>query len=82
MDYVGPLPPTARNFNALTVFVDKLTKLAHFVPSTTAAAAVDVAHQFFDNIFKLHDLPASIISDRDTRFSNRFWRESCTSNWM
>jgi len=58
-----------------TVFVDKLTKLAHFVPSTTSATAVDVAHQFFDNIFKLHGLPTSIISDRDTRFTSRFWQE-------
>ena len=37
MDFVTLLPPTARNFNAITVFVDKLTKLAHFVRSTTAA---------------------------------------------
>ena len=69
------LPPTARKFDAITVFVDKLTKLAHFVPSTTSATAVDVAHQFFDNIFKLHGLPSSIISDRDTRFTSRFWQE-------
>lgn len=75
MDFIGPLPPTARKFDAITVFVDKLTKLAHFVPSTTSATAVDVAHQFFDNIFKLHGLPASIISDRDTRFTSRFWQE-------
>jgi hypothetical protein len=75
MDFIGPLPPTARNFDAITVFVDKLTKQAHFVPSTTSATAVDVAHQFFDNIFKLHGLPTSIISDRDTRFTSRFWQE-------
>ncbi|GJJ74408.1 hypothetical protein EMPS_06766 [Entomortierella parvispora] len=37
--------------------------------------AVDVAHQFFDNIFKLHGKPTSIISDRDTRFTSRFWQE-------
>ncbi|GJJ79225.1 hypothetical protein EMPS_11585 [Entomortierella parvispora] len=66
------LPPTACNFNAITVFVDKLTKLEHFVPSTTSATAVDVAHQFFDNIVKLHGLLASIICDRDTRFTGRF----------
>ncbi|GJJ76346.1 hypothetical protein EMPS_08705 [Entomortierella parvispora] len=75
MDFIGPLPPTARNFDAITVFVDKLTKQAHFVPSTTSATAVDVAHQFFDNIFKLHGTPTSIISDRDTRFTSRFWQE-------
>ena len=75
MDFIGPLPATDRKFDAITVFVDKLTKLAHFVPSTTSATAVDVAHQFFDNIFKLHGLPTSIISDRDTRFTSRFWQE-------
>ncbi|GJJ75505.1 hypothetical protein EMPS_07863 [Entomortierella parvispora] len=75
MDFIGPLPPTARNFDAITVFVDKLTRQAHFVPSTTSATAVDVAHQFFDNIFKLHGTPTSIVSDRDTRFTSRFWQE-------
>ena len=75
MDFIGPLPPTARKFNAITVFVDKLTKQAHFVPSTTTATAVDVARQFFDNIFKLHGLPITIVSDRDTRFTSRFWQE-------
>ncbi|GJJ71552.1 hypothetical protein EMPS_03902 [Entomortierella parvispora] len=74
----GLHPPSfPHNLTTLTpsVFVDKLTKLAHFVPSTTSATAIDVAHQFFDNIFKLHGLPTSIISDRDTRFTSRFWQE-------
>ena len=47
MDFVTLLPPTARNFNAITVFVDKLTKLAHFIPSTIAATAADAAPPVF-----------------------------------
>ncbi|GJJ75415.1 hypothetical protein EMPS_07773 [Entomortierella parvispora] len=53
----------------------KLTKLARFVPNTTSATAVDVAHQFFNNTFKLHGLPTSIISDRDTRFTSRYGQQ-------
>ena len=47
MDSVGPLPSAARNFNAIAVFVDKLTKLAHFIPCTIAATAADAAPPVF-----------------------------------
>ena len=47
MDFVGPLPPTARNLDAIIVFVDKLTKLAHFIPCTIAATAADAAPPVF-----------------------------------
>ena len=75
MDFMVHLPKTPRNHDAITVFVDKLTKQAHFVPSTTTATASDVARQFFDNVFRLHGMPTSIVSDRDSKFTSRFWQE-------
>lgn len=75
MDFMVHLPKTPRNHDAITVFVDKLTKQAHFVPSTTKASATDIARQFFDNIFRHHGMPNTIISDRDSKFTSRFWQE-------
>jgi transposase InsO family protein len=75
MDFMVHLPKTPCNHDAITVFVDKLTKHAHFVPSTTTATATDVARQFFDNVFRHHGMPTTIISDRDSKFTSHFWQE-------
>jgi len=75
MDFVGPLPKTPRGYNAITVFVDKLSKQVHFVPSHTEDTASQVARIFFDNIFRLHGMPTTVVSDRDTKFTSRFWKE-------
>ena len=56
------------------VFVDRLSKRAHFIPSTTEATAPDIARIFFDNIFKYHGLPKALISDRDPKFTSQFWQ--------
>jgi transposase InsO family protein len=74
MDFVVKLPMTARKFDAITVFVDKLSKQVHFAPSRTTDTAVDVANCFFSNIFRLHGMPSTIVSDRDTKFTSTFWR--------
>jgi transposase InsO family protein len=75
MDFIVQLPKTPRGHDAITVFVDKLSKQVHFVPSKTTDTASDVARLFFDNVFRLHGMPTTIVSDRDTKFTSRFWRE-------
>jgi len=75
MDFIGPLPTTPRGFDSVTVFVDKLSKQVHFVASKTSDTASQVARIFFDNIFRLHGLPTTIVSDRDAKFTSRFWTE-------
>jgi transposase InsO family protein len=74
MDFVVKLPLTARKFDAITVFVDKLSKQVHFAPSRTTDSAKDVANCFFANVFRLHGLPTTIVSDRDSKFTSSFWR--------
>jgi transposase InsO family protein len=74
MDFVVKLPMTARKFDAITVFVDKLSKQVHFAPSRTTDTAVDVANCIFSNVFRLHGMPSTIVSDRDTKFTSTFWR--------
>lgn len=73
MDFIVRLPKTARQFDAITVFVDKLSKQVHFCPSKTTDTASDVARLFFDQVFRLHGMPRNIISDRDSRFTGKFW---------
>ena len=73
-DFIVQLPKTKTGLDAIAVFVDKLTKLAYFVPMRTTATAVDVAHIFFDSVFRRHGLPTGIISDRDPKFVSEFWQ--------
>ncbi|GBG63233.1 hypothetical protein CBR_g37319 [Chara braunii] len=75
MDFIGPLrPPTPRGHDAILVVVDRFTKRARLVPCPYAISAREVADIVFDRVVLDHDLPLSIISDRDPRFTSRFWR--------
>lgn len=56
------------------VVVDRLTKYAYFVAPHHLYIAAGVAEAFFNNIFKLHGMPESIVSDRDAVFLNNFWQ--------
>lgn len=77
MDFITQLPPTKNKYDSITVFVDRLTKRVHFTPSFTSDDALAVAKIFIKEIFKQHGLPKSIVSDRDPKFTSRFWKELC-----
>lgn len=74
MDFIMQLPRTARGKDAILVFVDKLTKMVHLVPTTTAVDAPGTAKLFFNSVFRLHGMPEILISDRDPRFTSAFWK--------
>ena len=59
----------------ITVFVDRLTKMAHFVSYRKDITAQQYARLFIDHVFKLHGLPEGIISNCDPRFLSKFWDE-------
>jgi hypothetical protein len=74
MDFIVQLPPTKAGFDAIVVFVDTFSKMVHLAPTKTTASAPDTARIFFDQVVKLHGLPKSIVSDRDAKFTSKFWK--------
>lgn len=74
MDFVGPFP-VSNEHDFIWVIMDRLTSMTHLIPITTKTTASDLAPIFLSNIVRLHGVPESIVSDRDPRFTSKFWRE-------
>ncbi|KAG7533312.1 Zinc finger CCHC-type [Arabidopsis thaliana x Arabidopsis arenosa] len=75
MDFVTGLPTTIKSKpNAVWVVVDRLTKSAHFIAISETDGAEDIAARYIEEIVRLHGVPVSIVSDRDTRFTSHFWK--------
>jgi hypothetical protein len=74
MDFITRLPTSTRQNDAIMVVVDKLSKSAHFIPIKLTCKAIDIAQVFMKEVFRLHDMPKEIISDRDTKFTSKFWK--------
>ncbi|XP_059068640.1 uncharacterized protein LOC131859116 [Cryptomeria japonica] len=72
--YQQGLPMSRNKHNAILVVVDRLTKVAHFIPSNLSDGAHTIAYKFLHEIFRLHGIPEKIISDRDARMTSRFWQ--------
>ena len=74
MDFITGLP-ASRSFDSIFVVVDRLTKQAHFTPTTTDIDASGLAALYISSIVRLHGVPDTIISDRGSVFVSSFWRE-------
>ena len=66
--------PQSHGYDSILVAVDRLSKRAHFIPTTSDVTSLRVARLFQDSIWKLHGLPEEVISDRGPQFVSNFMR--------
>ncbi|KAG3061087.1 hypothetical protein PC121_g13166 [Phytophthora cactorum] len=78
MDFGFGLPPDSKRRTGVVVFVDRFSKMVHLAAVPAEVTAVQTARLFVDMVFKHHGMPLDIVSDRDPRFTARFWQEVFT----
>jgi hypothetical protein len=74
MDFITGLPRTNKKHDSIMVVVEKLTEASHFVPVKTTHTMTNIAEIFMKEIVRLHGIPRTIVSDKDTKFTSNFWR--------
>jgi len=75
MDFVIGLSLTQQKHNSIWVIVDRLTKSAHFIAMKNTWTLDQLARAYVEEIVRLHGVPSSIVSDRDTWFQFGFWQK-------
>jgi hypothetical protein len=75
MDFIIGLPRTPAGYESIWVIVDRLTKVAHFIPVRTNYTRTKLAKLYMARIVCLHGVPKKIVSDRGSQFTSRFWQK-------
>jgi hypothetical protein len=73
MDFITGLPRSNRGHDSIWVIVDRLTKVAHFLPVKTTDRGQNLAELYIRRIVSLHGVPKRIVSDRGSQFTSQFW---------
>jgi len=76
VDFTTQLPES-QGRTQMTVVVDRVTKMTHFMVLATNATLKDVADTFLKEVWKLHRLPSKIRSDMEAKFWGEFWESLC-----
>nr|GEX18853.1 putative reverse transcriptase domain-containing protein [Tanacetum cinerariifolium] len=74
MDFIIGLPRTQSGYDSIWVIVDRLTKSAYFLPVKTTNNMEKLTQLYLKEVVCRHGVLISIISDRDSKFTSRFWR--------
>ena len=75
MDFIIGFPRKSRQHDSIMVVVDRFTKVAHFIPVKSTCSSSDVAHVFIRDVVRLHGVLKKIVSDRDEKFTSKFWNK-------
>ena len=74
MDFIVGLPHTQAGYDSIWVIVDRLTKVAHFIPVKTTYSSAKLAELYMSRIVCLHGVP-KIMLDRGSQFMSKFWKK-------
>jgi hypothetical protein len=72
MDFITDLP-SSKDFDSIFVVVNRLIKMAHFMPCNKMITSEETERFFIDNIYKYHGLLDNIIFDHGSQFTLKFW---------
>jgi hypothetical protein len=75
MDFIVGLPRTQARYDSIWVIVDRLTKVAHFIPVKTTYSGAKLAELYMSRIVCLHGVPKKIVSDGGSQFTSKFWEK-------
>ncbi|GJW09561.1 putative reverse transcriptase domain-containing protein [Tanacetum coccineum] len=75
MDLITKLPKTLRQHDTIWVIVDRLTKSAIFLPIKESMSSDALVELYLHEVVAIHGVHVSIVSDKDTRFTSKFWQK-------
>jgi hypothetical protein len=74
IDFITNMPKTMKQHDSIMLVVDKITKEAHFVPMKMKHKETKIAYIYMREISKIHGVPKTIVSNRDPKFTLKFWK--------
>ena len=77
LGFLTGLPRSRSGNDAILTLVDTVSKMAHFIPTKTTISAAETVELLADRLVRYHGFPATLISDRDTRFVSELWGKFC-----
>ncbi|GJP64571.1 hypothetical protein CLOP_g21549 [Closterium sp. NIES-67] len=75
LDFITGLLATTSGHDTILVVIDKFSKMGHFIPTHTTARTEETSQLFVRYIISQHGIPTTLISDRDPKFTSKFWKE-------
>jgi transposase InsO family protein len=75
MDFIVGLPHTQAGYDSIWVIVDRLTKVAHFIPVKMTYSGAKLVELYMSRIVCLHGVPKKIVSNRGSQFTSKFWKK-------